>query len=68
VKSEKAAVSSDFLQSGRRDLNSGPPVPQAYTAFWRAMVRGGGTWLRSWEISRRRDNLVALCGERFSGV
>jgi hypothetical protein len=46
----KAAVSSDFLQSGRPDLSRGPPVPQAYTAFWRAMVRCGGKWLESRQI------------------
>jgi hypothetical protein len=45
VDPSSAGRSSGFFELGRRDLNSGPLVPQAYRAVWRALSSGGGKWL-----------------------
>jgi hypothetical protein len=55
-------------QSGRPDLNRGPPVPQAVSAKWRPMVRSGGKWLVSRDFKLTMVMLNALCGLRFLGV
>ena len=36
------------FQSGCRDLNSGPLVPQTLPAIWRRLARRGGKWLGRW--------------------
>ena len=35
-------------RSGRRDLNSGPLVPQTVSATWRGVAGRGGKWLHCW--------------------
>jgi hypothetical protein len=45
TKDTKAAQLRGFLASGRRDLNSGPLVPQTPQAVWQAMAGSGGKWL-----------------------
>jgi hypothetical protein len=55
-------------QSGRPDLNRGPPVPQAVSTEWRAMVRRGGKWLVSRDFKLTMVILNALCRLRSWSV
>jgi hypothetical protein len=63
LEGRKPRVSGAFHRSGRRDLNSGPLVPQTVSAVGRPVAGSGAEWTLSLQIGARAREFASLLHE-----